>query len=270
MSTNTRSPIYLWVRSLFHALPPATQERLRRLRIKLDRFNPSPTARWIRNVYSEFGRAQRRSIFLEIARFAHINRPIHGYYFEFGSHEANTMRMAWDTFRHLFDWTFVAFDSFEGLPEITAIDEQEIWRKGKLKTGEEQFMDICRRHGIPEERLMTVKGFYDQTLNADTKRRLQSRRAAVVYVDCDLYESTVPVLEFIKDFLQRGTVVVFDDWNCFWADPDKGERRAWREFRERYPELRFEEFAATGMQKAFVFVGPETTRGEPGSGKVKS
>ena len=71
---------------------------------------------WVRSEYDAFGRGQRKQIFLSIARFAHINRPIEGYYFEFGSHEANTMRLAWDAFRYLFNWSFVAFDSFEGLP----------------------------------------------------------------------------------------------------------------------------------------------------------
>jgi hypothetical protein len=104
-------------------------------------------------------------------------------------------------------------------------------------------------------RLTTVKGFYDQTLTGKLREQLGEKKAAVVYVDCDLYQSTVPVLEFVKDFLQRGTVIVFDDWNCFWADPEKGERRAWSEFCARYPELRFEEFVTTSMQKSFVYVG---------------
>jgi hypothetical protein len=102
---------------------------------------------------------------------------------------------------------------------------------------------------------MTVKGFYDASLTPELAQRLLPRKAAVIYVDCDLYLSTIPVLEFIVPFLQPGTVIVFDDWNCFLADPDKGERRAWREFRERHPALRFEDFAQTGMQKAFVHVG---------------
>lgn len=165
------------------------------------------------------------------------------------------MRMAWDAFHHLFDWHYVAFDSFEGLPDISAIDRQEIWKKGKLKTDEEVFLATCHRHGMPAERLSTVKGFYDETLTPELRNRLGPRKAAVVYVDCDLYLSTVPVLDFVKDFLQPGTIIVFDDWNCFLADPDRGERRAWREFLEREPNLKFEEFSSTGMQKAFVFVG---------------
>ena len=37
-------------------------------------------------------------------------------------------------------------------------------------------------------------------------------KAAVVYIDCDLYESTRPVLRFMSHFLQNGTIVCFDDY----------------------------------------------------------
>jgi hypothetical protein len=209
----------------------------------------------VRNQYTAHGLAERRRIFMDIAQFAHINRPIEGYYFEFGSHEAHTMRMAFDCFRHLFDWHLVAFDSFEGLPEISAIDRQMIWEKGKLRTGESEFIRKCVRHGIPRDRLTTVKGFYEHTLTSALQVRFLPTKAAVIYVDCDLYASTVPVLEFIRPFLQPGTVIVFDDWNCFLADPERGERKAWREFLEKSLDLQFEPFAVAGMQMAFVYVG---------------
>ena len=149
----------------------------------------------------------------------------------------------------------MAFDSFEGLPEIAEIDEQEIWEKGKLKTTEEDFVRIVTKHGVPREKLMTVKGFYDTSLDEELKKRLLPAKASVIYIDCDLYTSTVPVLNFVKDFLQRGTIIVFDDWNCFHGDPDKGERRAFREFRERHPELIFEDFIQTNEARAFIFLG---------------
>jgi len=211
--------------------------------------------RWIRREYFKFGQDQRKHIFLCIARFCHINRPIEGYYFEFGCHEANTIRQAYNCFRYLFDWTYVAFDSFEGLPEISDIDKQKIWEKGKLKTSESDFIRIARKHGIPQNRLDTVKGFYDVSLTPELRQRLLPKKAAVVYIDCDLYASTVPVLHFIKDFLQKGTIIVFDDWNCFCADPKKGERRAFSEFCNKNPELKFEKFIETNEAKAFVFTG---------------
>jgi hypothetical protein len=209
----------------------------------------------IAKIYTKFGREQREQIFLSIARFCNINRPINGYYFEFGCNEANTMRMAYRNFHYLFDWTYVGFDSFDGLPEIQEIDKQRIWKKGKLKTSEDDFIRIVTRGGMPRKKLITIKGFYDQSLNSEVKEKLLPVKAAVIYVDCDLYVSTIPVLNFSKDFLQKGTIIVFDDWFCFYGDPNKGERRAFREFRERNPRLIFEDFIQTNEAKAFIYLG---------------
>ncbi|MHC4052580.1 TylF/MycF/NovP-related O-methyltransferase [Bradyrhizobium sp. 25ACV] len=212
----------------------------------------SRRARWIQSVYSAHAANEWEYLFLCIARFANVNRPIEGYYMEFGCHGANTMRKAYDCFHHLFDWHYVAFDSFEGLPEIAEIDRQEVWQKGKLRTEEETFVTVCRRHGIPADRLRTVKGFYSESLTPKLAQELLPKKAAVVYIDCDLYVSTVPVLSWIAEFLQLGTIIVFDDWNCFCGDPDRGERKAWREFCEAHPQFHFEPFVGTGMQFSFV------------------
>ncbi|WP_198135162.1 TylF/MycF/NovP-related O-methyltransferase [Rhodopseudomonas palustris] len=222
----------------------------------------SARGRWLRT-YARHIDAEREYLFLCIARFANVNRPIEGYYMEFGCFSAKTMRLAYDSFHHLFDWQYIGFDSFEGLPEIAAIDRQEAWQKGKLATAEENFVRICRRHGIPAEQLRTVKGFYSESLTPRLAQELLPRKAAVIYVDCDLYLSTVPILSFAVDFLQVGTIIVFDDWNCFVADPDRGERRAWREFREAHPRFRFEPFVQTGMQMSFVCVGTSDAAADP-------
>jgi hypothetical protein len=214
--------------------------------------------KWTTNEYMAFAHGNMRYLFLSIARFAHINRPIEGYYLEFGSHEGRTMRLAWRHFQHLFNWDFIAFDSFEGLPEIEDIDKQQIWQKGRLKTGVETFIKIVTKSGMPRERLRTVKGFYDDSLTADLQNELLPRKAAVVYVDCDLYKSTVPVLDFIKPFLQVGTIIVFDDWNCFYGHPERGERLAWKEFLEANQQLRFEPFVSTNEAQSFICIEPNS------------
>jgi len=211
--------------------------------------------RWIRNEYFQFGQDQRSFIFMSIARFLHINRPVQGYYFEFGCNEANTMRKAWDHFKYLFNFDYVGFDSFEGLPEIAKIDGQPIWEQGKLKFAEQRFIKRVLKHGMPATRLITVKGFYNLSLTAELANSLLPTKAAVIYIDCDLYMSTVPVLEWIVDFLQVGTVIVFDDWYCFHGDPGRGEQLAWTEFRCRHPELRFSEFVRTNEAASFIYIG---------------
>lgn len=48
---------------------------------------------WAQKEYIAFAHDNMRFIFLGIAHFSHINRPIDGYYFEFGSHEGRTMSL---------------------------------------------------------------------------------------------------------------------------------------------------------------------------------
>jgi hypothetical protein len=210
---------------------------------------------WMERVYHPFRERMRRDLFLSLAVYCYQNRIAEGYYFEFGCHGARTMRLAWDAFHALFDWTYVGFDSFAGLPEIAESDRSPAWRQGALATSEDEFVRRVVEHGMPRQKLVTVAGFYQQSLTPELRDGLLPGGAAVVYVDCDLYASTVPVLEFVFPFLRRGSVLVFDDWFCFHGDPEKGERRAFREFRERHPELRFEEFLRTGEAQAFIFLG---------------
>src|SRR5215510_952279 len=226
-----------------------------------------PKQEWLLGPHESFRGERRRGIFMSISAFCFHNQPIDGYYFEFGCHKARTMRLAWDAFHVLYDWTYVAFDSFQGLPEMAEDDRMPIWKKGDLKTSEEQFTNLVTRHGMPREKLKIVKGFYNESLTPKLKAELLPRKAAVVYIDCDLYASTKGALDFAKDFLQRGTVLVFDDWFCFFGDPEKGERRAFREFLDENPELIFEDYIQTNEAKAFIFLGK---RDAPSNGDAHS
>jgi hypothetical protein len=71
-----------------------------------------------------------------------INRVPNGVYLEFGSHEGNTMRMAWEAFGELFNLEYYAFDSFRGLPEIDedCIDRSELFYTGNLATSVKDFI----------------------------------------------------------------------------------------------------------------------------------
>lgn len=82
---------------------------------------------------------------------------------------------------------------------------------------------------IHPDRVILHKGFYSETL----KEKLETK-AAIVHLDCDLYQSTAEVLWGLHDqgALQDGTVMLFDDWNCNKGNPNYGERRAWREYLE--------------------------------------
>ena len=207
---------------------------------------------WLR--YNDKRITNHREIFLSIARFGQINRPFEGYYFEFGCHGGNTLKMAWENFRFLFNLDYVCFDSFEGLPEIKKIDQQIIWEKGKLKTSLKTFEQILKKIGIPKHKIRLVKGFFEKSLTKELQETLLPKKAAVIYIDCDLYDSAKDVLEFCLPFFKEGTILMFDDWNCFNGSPDKGERKAFNNFLSQNRHLNFEDFISTNEQKGFICV----------------
>jgi O-methyltransferase len=211
---------------------------------------------WTDSIYAQFNWSVRRSVLLGISRFCELNGITNGYYFEFGCHRARTFRLAYDAFSPLHDFTYVAFDSFAGLPDVTGIDvHDDLWYRGQMCTSEPEFRSLCKGHGIPEDDFRTVKGFYVDSLTPELVVELGHLPAAVVYIDCDLYSSTVPVLNFVKKFLRPGTVIIFDDWFLYYGDPDRGERRAFAEFCAANPRLRFEPFLVNHESQSFIYIG---------------
>lgn len=138
------------------------------------------------------------------------------------------------------------FDSFEGLPrmkgnvDLASYDvSRGLWREEMVlpKSWEDEIgatIDVHVKQKLSQvispSRIKIRKGFYSDTLQAPL-----GCKAALVHMDCDLYQSTVEVFQALERdaALQDGTVIMFDDWNCNRANPAFGQRRAFREFLER-------------------------------------
>src|SRR5919199_3538083 len=161
------------------------------------------------------------------------NEGIDGDYAEFGVLEGRTFREAANAAARfgLDRVRFHAYDSFEGLPRVEGVDAGGPFRTGQFASPREVFDQETA--AIPEGRVTVTEGFYEQTLLTAEKHRI-----AVAWIDCDLYESTVPVLDFLTDQLQDGSVLIFDDWFCFHGRPDRGEQRACGEWLQAHPEIR--------------------------------
>ncbi len=175
---------------------------------------------------------------------------LEGDYLEFGVYEGSRLSSAYYFARRngLDSMRFYAFDSFEGLPEVTGLDAKgfQQFKEGEYACDRETFQRRIARNGLDSDKVEIVPGWFDQVLNEETKSRLPLRKAAIVWVDCDLYESTVPVLRFLTDYIQDGTVLIFDDWFCFRADASRGEQRAFREWLDEHPYLSATEFHKFG------------------------
>lgn len=158
-----------------------------------------------------------------------------GDYLEFGSgSNMRSFRMAlkYSRLEAFESRMLVSFDSFEGLPKPEGDDAHPQWQEGAMAVTEEQFCAVLSHYRAKKDRdFRTVPGFYDKTLIGKTPADHGISRAAFVYVDCDLYSSTVPVLDYITPALVDGAVIAFDDWFCLNGDADRGEQRAFNEWR---------------------------------------
>lgn len=163
------------------------------------------------------------------------NNKIKGDYAEFGVFKGHTTIEAWKAaHRHgLSDMRFRLFDSFEGLPEVGGHDAGGPFETGEFSFSRRDFESRLKKFGVNMNRVEITPGFFDETL---PKAKAETD-IAVAWIDCDLYESTVPVLNWLSDKLVDGAVICFDDWYSFNGRPDKGEQLACSEWLEANPEL---------------------------------
>jgi hypothetical protein len=216
-----------------------------------------------------------RGCLLSACQFA-VRNQVPGDYLEFGTWRGESFAMSYNyltkaRLEHIAwlgsrptkdspefaDWAghpprFFAFDSFEGLPANCEEGGGEEWVGGAYGCPEDQFRRNIAARGVPPEAAITVPGFYSRTLNETTKRRLGLKEAAIVHVDCDLYESTREVLDFVSDLLVQGSVLVFDDWFYNRGRRDQGERRACEEWLESHPGVELLPYRADVCAASFI------------------
>jgi O-methyltransferase len=152
---------------------------------------------------------------------------------------------------------FFGFDSFTGLPEIEAPDRTRHgeFRPGQYECSLQQVIDnLNSGGGIDWERTFLVPGYYADSLTPALVEEHALRRVGVALIDCDLYSSTVSVLNFLRGLIGDKTILVMDDWNCFDADEDRGQRRAMREFLHEERHLRLEPLFEYGSNSAVFLV----------------
>ena len=186
-----------------------------------------------------------QDIILDLTMRFIAEQKIDGDYLEFGVLKGKGFIRAFRFAKenNLNKMRFFAFDSFQGLPELKGIDAgTEEFKKGDLFCSLEDFQKNLLKNKIDLNRVKIVSGWFHETLTEETKKDLSIKKAAIIYIDCDLYESTVSVLNFITDYLTDGTIIIFDDWLAFEGSSYRGEQRAFSERLERNPNIKISEF----------------------------
>lgn len=138
------------------------------------------------------------------------------------------------------------FDSFNGLPKVYEDKNVPEWTEGSYNASLDMVNTFLTLYDSSFERIELFKGIYSKDFFKSLEDRKTFKFASVCVIDCDLYESCVPVLDFVGKYFRKGTIVIMDDYdtNC------KGEREALSEYEARHPEFRKEilfKYNPTGM-----------------------
>lgn len=144
---------------------------------------------------------------------------------------------------------FFGFDSFKGLPKVQGEDKTkaEVFYEGQYACSKDQVTKNLSTKGVDWSKTLLIEGFFEDSLNEQAKEKYQMGKVAIALIDCDLYSSTSEVLRFIKNLITSNTILIFDDWNCFDRDDEKGQRKAFREFLETNKQFAAEELFEYGI-----------------------
>lgn len=161
-----------------------------------------------------------------------------GLYCEFGVYQGLSLVRAMNSERkwrerseHRAVTGFLAFDSFTGLPELRPedrLDGYDVFRQGQFSdTSVDEVRRRLRKAGHDPDEVEFLEGWFEETLpTARVRDRLAAEGVAIVHLDCDLASSALACLTALTPHLRDGCVILYDDWFCYRARPDRGVRSA--------------------------------------------
>lgn len=170
-----------------------------------------------------------------------------GHYLEFGTFWGRSFFPAYYRLRRWLDGRFFAFDSFRGIS--TPLPDETTFTAGDFTEGAyfcnlKSFEAIAALTQTPADRMTTVPGFYADSLvgHHPSEYGLEPKSVSICIIDCDLYEPTKQVLDFVTPLLDDGALVYFDDWRLCRGSSKVGERAAALEWLAANPDFELVDF----------------------------
>ncbi len=139
------------------------------------------------------------------------------------------------------------FDSFEGLPCPSSTHDLDCWHEGEYTASIES---VQKRLGVDENKhVILVQGWFKESLQSPSALNIDS--ICYARIDCDLYQPAVECLDYLSPRLSDGAILVFDDWTF---RLDKGETKAFSEFKDRAKHLDYEFLCYTSIGHLYIRV----------------
>jgi hypothetical protein len=174
---------------------------------------------------------------------------VEGGYFEFGVYQGISLLSAVKIYRNIlssgsanFSGTpmkrrFYGFDSFEeGFKHHSAEDMHPLFCEGGYTSSYES----CKSRLAKFPEIQLIKGYFEETLNPLTisEQVSEEEKCAIAFIDCDLKLPALLALNYIKPKLQKGSIIILDDFFSYKGNPAAGVSGAWMEFLNQHPAIK--------------------------------
>lgn len=129
---------------------------------------------------------------------------IEGDYLEFGILKGKSLLHSFNCAKKLNikNLNFYGFDSFEGFP----VENHEFFIKNNFLSNYKKVKTTF----IKFKNVHIIKGFFNETLKQDNVNEI--KKISFVFIDCDIYESALSIMPFIKDRISIGGIIMIDDF----------------------------------------------------------
>jgi hypothetical protein len=216
-------------------------------------------ARFLQDLYLKMACAVHPSISHNIEKIEAIKKAmfavdldqLDGDYLEFGVFDGTSFIAAykcWQTTRYKDspERAFYGFDSFNGFKYFDPSDAHPVWTEGAFAS---DYADVSQRVGraIKKARWKLIPGYLETSLASKKPSDFGIEHVSVALLDLDLGGPTKIALDFMRPALQRGTILLFDDYFAYRGDPTKGEAGAFNQFQAENPALEFVHFRDFGI-----------------------
>jgi hypothetical protein len=167
-----------------------------------------------------------------------------GDYLEFGVFEGTSLIAAFENDRRFHPpgtpgRAFWGFDSFEGFKHFTDRDRHPFFKEGEFASNYEQTRQRIERHFNGRAGWHLVKGYFEETIQAQTAPDFGIAKVSVALIDCDLGTPALLALNFMAPALQKGTVLILDDYFAYCGSQKDGVAGAFHQFQAEHPHLVF-------------------------------
>ena len=100
------------------------------------------------------------------------------------------------------DIKFYGLDSFSGFP----VENHDFYNSSNFSVSSEKVIKSFKKY----EEIEVIDGYFDEILNSE--ETLLNNEFSFVFIDCDIYESSLDIFQYIKGKVANGGFIMIDDF----------------------------------------------------------